>query len=124
MLSLANRGTSRIRASKSAICFASMGFAASRYDISTSGALSSGARSKSGNVGEPSGLLKSPERATRNLFAMTLPHSPRLGFAGCAEFRNCLRQCVVQHPDIARIADEMEPLRKDFDALIYGRHQS
>src|SRR5215216_2750694 len=114
MLSRAKRGTRRINASKSARWGASMGLAAGRKAISTPGAFFRGWRSKSGKVGEPSGFLKSPERATRNLLAMQVPSldcSPAFGAQG----RYRLGQGVVQHPDVARITDEVETLGKEID---------
>src|SRR5262249_47913579 len=82
----------------------------------------SGARSKSGKVGEPSALRKSPLSATRKLSAMVvslllvpLGLGPQLADRG--------GERVVQDPHIARIADEIEAALVELDALLDGRHQ-
>ena len=44
--------------------------------------------------------------------------------AAFSQFADRLGEGVVQHPDIARIADEVETLAVEFDALLDGRHEA
>src|SRR5918996_564957 len=128
------RGISRIRASKPSRSAAWITPLVRRNSYSTAGFCSSGERSKSGNAGSPSGFLKSPLSATRNLLIgpASLPLlGPGLGL-GLA-FRRCNRRPdlvqrlldgAVQRPDVARIADEVEPCLVERHAFVDGRDQA
>src|SRR5471030_710846 len=122
MLSRPKRGLRRIRASKSATCSALIGLAGSRNCISSPGAARSGARSKSGNVGEPSGFRKSPDSATRKCVVMGGARLFRL--ASSAQPADGFGECRLQHPDIAGIADEIEALAVVFDSRFHVRHEA
>src|SRR4029078_9261553 len=108
----------RISASKSSSCSLRIGLADSRNSISTPGAPLSGFKSKSGEVGETSAFLKSPESATLNFAAMALLLS-----AGFPELRHRFGKGIMQHPHIARIADEIKTLTVNIAPLLDAGYQ-
>src|SRR5918999_550631 len=114
------RGISRIRASKPCRSFACRTPSPATHAHSTSGSRSSGDMSKSGKAGPPPGLVKSPERAMRNLL-ISPPPSAADARADLLEAR---LDGAVERPHVARVADEVEALPVQVDALIDRRHQA
>src|SRR5512132_2862958 len=114
------RGISRISASKPSRSEAWITPFALMNCYSTASFRSRGDRSKSGNAGLPSGFLKSPLSATRNLliaasslflFWLVLGFGFGPAFRRGRAFADLVHRLLhrpVQRPDVARVADEVE----------------
>ena len=110
-------------ASKSSSCRLSIGFSESMNAISTP---ARGAERREIEIGIGRRAVRLPEIAGER-DAELIGHGGVLSLlrlAAVAELRDRLGERVVQHPDIAGIADEIEALRVEVDALLDRRHQA